>query len=364
MNNKKCKQCGTENPEDFIKKSGKGSWTNICRECNCKNRSESQKGEKNHRFGKSPSLESRKQHSERMKGKNNPMYGKHHSPKTCEILSNKNSGENSPLFGTKRSPEFCKNLSDKMKGENHPMYGKHHTPESKAKTSKSLKGENHPNFGKLLPPVTCKKMSISRTGKSLTLEHCKNMSESCKFTVKEYLEKYPWLELYEEMRDVKIHEMGKSGVQFKCKKCKQWFTPTVSEVSNRIRSIQSGTEGSFLYCSSDCKKGCELFNINTRHFLSILNRPTTEPIQNTSDYQTFRKEVLHRQLIQENIQTNHCEMCNSESNLHVHHEHPVKTHPHLALDPDNGIILCHICHNKIGHSGECSTASLANKICK
>jgi len=41
----------------------------------------------------------------------------------------------------------------------------------------------------------------------------------------------------------------------------------------------------------------------------------------------------------------------------------VKTHPYLALDPDNGISFCEECHYKIGHKTgtECSTGNLANK---
>ena len=78
----------------------------------------------------------------------------------------------------------------------------------------------------------------------------------------------------------------------------------------------------------------------------------------------WRNEVLNRQLLELNINNNHCEKCDSEINLHVHHEKPRKTHPHLSLDPDNGIILCSECHYKIGHTGNCSTGALANKICE
>jgi len=81
------------------------------------------------------------------------------------------------------------------------------------------------------------------------------------------------------------------------------------------------------------------------------------------EYNIWNKEVLERQRIRDKY--NSCEKCESTENLHVHHEKPVKTHPHLALDPDNGIVLCRECHYKYGHKTgtECSTGNLAAKIC-
>ena len=77
----------------------------------------------------------------------------------------------------------------------------------------------------------------------------------------------------------------------------------------------------------------------------------------------FIDEVLRRQ--KEEHGYNFCEKCYSTESLHIHHEKPVKTHSHLVLDPDNGIILCEKCHYKIGHKTgtECSTGMLANIIC-
>ena len=295
---KVCKQCGTENDEDFIWMNGKGSRTNICTKCfSDKNREQ-------------------------------------------------NTGKNNPNFGKKQSPESCKKRSNALKGDKSPMYGTKQPQYIKDKISKSIRGEKHPFYHKVRSP-----------------EHCSNISKSLKHTLEEFKEKYPLVFLMNDFREAP-HEIGKSLLQSKCKKCENWFTLTSTEFHNRVRYLEENKDNSYFYCSDECKYSCELFNLKPNHYINNLNRLDNEPFHKTPEYGIFRKEVFNRQLIQENIQTNHCEMCNSESNLHVHHEHPVKTHPHLALDPDNGIILCHICHNKIGHSGECSTASLANKICK
>ena len=69
----------------------------------------------------------------------------------------------------------------------------------------------------------------------------------------------------------------------------------------------------------------------------------------------------------EKLGHNECEICGIRINLHVHHEKPKKTHPHLSLDPDNGIILCgskgNSCHSKYGHKDKCSTGNLSHKLC-
>jgi group I intron endonuclease len=89
--------------------------------------SEHQIGEKNHRFGKSPSQqqrdkvsqtlintlqskEQREKMAERMKGEKNSMFGK--------------TGENSPHFGIVKSKEHKRKLSETHKGKNNGMYGK------------------------------------------------------------------------------------------------------------------------------------------------------------------------------------------------------------------------------------------------
>lgn len=42
-----------------------------------------------------------------------------------------------------------------------------------------------------------------------------------------------------------------------------------------------------------------------------------------------------------------CEICKSNRFLHVHHILPRSSHPELALDKDNLMVLCEECHKKI-----------------
>ena len=258
-----------------------------------------------------------------------------------------------------------------LKGENNPFFSKQHT-----KLSKGLMSDSH--IGKYPSRETLNKMSESHKRENLSdetlyklktcsknrwnskIEHEK-LSISLKYTLKDYIERWPWIIILEEMRDAPIQEIGKAGVQVRCKKCNDWYTPYSWEISNRINAFIKGKDYSYFYCSDNCKHSCPLFGLNSNSFINRLNESYNIP--DSGYLNIWKKEVFARQLLNEKICYNHCEKCNSESNLHVHHEKPQKTHPHMALDPDNGIILCGSCHSKFGHINECSTGSLANKIC-
>jgi hypothetical protein len=203
-----------------------------------------------------------------------------------------------------------------------------------------MQGKNNPMFGK---------------SRSIKIREC--LSKFNKFTLKDYQEKYPWFLLIEELRDYPNSEIGKAGVQVRCKKCGQWFTPYTYEIANRIIALKNNRDNGYFYCSDECKNSCSLFGLRINEFLNI------SYIDSNEGNYSWRCEVLNRQLQSEDLCFNHCEICNSETNLHVHHEKPQKTHPHMALDPDNGIVLCENCHLKYGHRDNCSTGSLANKIC-
>jgi len=139
-----------------------------------------------------------------------------------------------------------------------------------------------------------------------------------------------------------------------------WFTPTSIQLGERIRQLESsnGNDGSNFYCSQECKVECPIYNSRGADPFKNTKLPYTQ-----EEYNTWNKEVLERQRKRDIY--NFCEMCFSTENLHTHHEKPVKTHPYLALDPDNGIVLCQKCHYKIGHKTgtECSTGNLAKIIC-
>jgi hypothetical protein len=300
------------------------------------------------------------------------MFNKHHTPETKILISIASSGrKNSPGHrlaiskskkGKPRSIETCNKISMANKG-------KTRTLEVRAEISRRMRGENNPMFGKKRSIEFCNKQSESRRGKNHpgfgktpSYETRLNESNSRRLTFEKFKEKYPLICLVEEIRELPKSEwkVGMSDKQFRCKRCNKWFTPTIRQVLNRNYYLERNKDNSYFYCSDECENSCNLFGIKAN---TLLNNIENDSIHTSAEYQTFRQEVLTRQLQSEDLCFNHCEICNSELDIHVHHEHPVKTHPHLALDPDNGIILCGSCHRTVGHINECSTGVLANKVC-
>ena len=284
----------------------------------------------------------------------NIQIGRHHSPKTklkmsttykllhpridkiltCKYCKTSNADDFIRKGGKRTGKTVCtKCLCDRQTGDKSSLFNTHLSDETKLKISESGKG------------------------RYVSLETRIKNSIANKFSVEYYREKYPFFCEVEEIREAPP-KIGKAGIQVRCKKCNNWFTPSSHILFSRINALEKGNGGGcYFYCSDECKDSCPIFGYQP-------TKSTTETSKIDSyEYQVWRNEVLIRQLKEENICFNHCEKCNSEINLHVHHEHPVKTHPHMALDPDNGIILCRECHYRFGHLGDCSTASLANKIC-
>jgi hypothetical protein len=133
-----------------------------------------------------------------------------------------------------------------------------------------------------------------------------------------------------------------------------WFTPTYIQMYERIRQIESenGNGGCYFYCSSECKEECPLFNL--RYDPCQANKPSNKNYTQ-SDYQIFREHVLERDEYK-------CQYCEAPA-TDVHHEKPQSVEPFFALDPDYAWSCCEKCHYKRGHTGDCSTLSLALKGC-
>jgi len=154
---------------------------------------------------------------------------------------------------------------------------------------------------------------------------------------------------------------------FNCKNSEEnggYFEVTSSQIHLRNSGI-NGHDTYYLYCCEECKKACPLYKRSAAALHNLMNE-NKEILYTQEEYNTWHEEVLYRQRIENNTDTNFCENCNSTENLHVHHEVPQKIVPGYALDPDNGIIFCEKCHYEKGHAAgtECSSGNLANKICK
>jgi len=240
------------------------------------------------------------------------------------------------------SKETRKKISESKK-EKIP-WNKGITPSKKTrmKISKSNKGRDAWNKGKFMSKDF--RMKLSRIRKN---------------TIKKIIEKYYFFSKIEELR---YNPLNKKEIQVHCKNhnCENskekngWFTPTYSRLYERIRQLEkeNGNGGAYFYCSQKCRDTCPLYNVQS------------DPYKNNIIPYTYQENQLWRQIVLKEDK-NLCQYCGDKA-TDVHHIKPVKTHPHLALDPDNGISFCEKCHYKIGHKTEteCSTSSLANKTCK
>ena len=248
----------------------------------------------------------------------------------------------------------CKSVRYNNSGVNNSFFGKNHSLEAIEKNREF-------NIGRKQNKKTIekkKKISIELWKKEgFRKKVLKNLNRR---TIKMIENKYPFFSQIEEMR-YNPDKVDEKEIQIHCKNhnCKNskeqdgWFTPTYSQLYERIRQIENknGNGGSYFYCSDECKKECPLYRLNPNYVLND-NRdiPYTE-----SEYQTFRKFVLERDKYI-------CQYC-EEKATDVHHERPQKLEPFFSLDPDFAWSCCESCHYKKGHKDECSAGKLATKIC-
>jgi len=109
----------------------------------------------------------------------------------------------------------------------------------------------------------------------------------------------------------------------------------------------------YFYCSDQCKDACPLYN---KKLTQLLKEHNKEIKYTNKEYQQFRKHVLNRDKYV-------CQYCERQA-TYVHHERPQKSEPFFVLDPDYAWSGGKKYHYEKGHKDECSTGSLANKVCR
>jgi len=292
-----------------------------------------------------------------------PAIRKRNSARIKEIYQDPNSVYNTASYkkkmgdGVKKSYEDPKFIELRRKEST----GKKQSKETIKKKTKSLKETwKDPNSGYNLPSYKDKQSNgIKKAWKDPDSQYNSNLYKvSQKLTIEKINIKYSFFLKIEEMR-YNPNKPDERKIQVHCKNhnCKNskekggWFTPTYSQIYERIRALEKpyGMIENNFYCCQECKDICPLYNLKEDP-LKENNLPYT-----SAEYQTFRTFVLERD--------NYiCQYCGKPA-THVHHERPQKLEPFYALDPDYAWSCCEKCHYEKGHKEECSTGNLAKIVC-
>jgi len=132
--------------------------------------------------------------------------------------------------------------------------------------------------------------------------------------------------------------------------CRKWFTPTQSQVCNRINALNSnnGKESNF-YCSEECKENCSTFGQRI-HLKGYKSDTYRDP-----DWALMVKERDEYE----------CQICGSKEQLKAHHFEGIEQNPIESFDLDMGITLCKKCHDAAHAEIGCRYIDLTHKaLCK
>lgn len=100
--------------------------------------------------------------------------------------------------------------------------------------------------------------------------------------------------------------------------------------------------GKSRFCSRPCQYNWKSENergVNNKAWRGGM-RQLRARVMSTREYKNWRKQVLTRD-------QRTCQQCGSKRHLHAHHVLFLSTHPELMFDVDNGLTLCHPCHDNL-----------------
>ena len=128
-------------------------------------------------------------------------------------------------------------------------------------------------------------------------------------------------------------------LEVKCTYCGRWFTPTRSQVYDRIRALEGKQLGEQrLYCSNECKKACPIFGkiLYPKGF----QKETSREVQ--PELRQLRFE----------IDKYRCQKCGKHQDeltvpLHCHHIEGIRWEPLESADIDKCITFCKDCHIEV-----------------
>lgn len=143
-------------------------------------------------------------------------------------------------------------------------------------------------------------------------------------------------------------EDGIKKLTVSCSYCGRMYSPSMDEVSRRVKSINNVDKGnSAFYCTDDCKKNCSSFA--KKLYPSGYKVATSREVN-----PLLRKLCFDRDGFM-------CIKCKAKENLHCHHILGATQYKLLSNDIDNVITVCASCHKKIHAQDGCKYNDLKCK---
>jgi 5-methylcytosine-specific restriction endonuclease McrA len=131
----------------------------------------------------------------------------------------------------------------------------------------------------------------------------------------------------------------KNILEVKCTYCGNWYIPTLSSISERVRALLGTNRGELrLYCSEKCKQSCSIYR----------------QIKYPKGFKQTSSREVQPELRQMRFKLDNytCQKCNKHQDelevaLHCHHIEGIRWEPLESADLDKCITVCEDCHKKI-----------------
>ena len=139
--------------------------------------------------------------------------------------------------------------------------------------------------------------------------------------------------------DCRRNPFDRNILEVKCTYCGRWFTPTRSNVYDRVRALEGKQLGEQrLYCSNECKEACPIFGkiLYPKGF----QKETSREVQPELRQMRFKLDNYT------------CQKCKKHQDellvgLHCHHIEGIRWEPLESADIDKCITYCKDCHLEV-----------------
>ena len=234
---------------------------------------------------------------------------------------------------------FCSNS-----GKNHPMYNKKHSEKTKMKTSKSL-------FGRIFSIEHRRNLSKSKIKFYKKPENNPNWKGGVtKKNVSFYDTYASQISFCEEVRR---NKQDPNILEVKCAYCGKWYIPTLTSIKGRINVLNGSQTGEHrLYCSTQCKQECPIFN--QTKWPKGFKPATSREVQPELRQMCFERDNYT------------CQKCGKTQDeldvgLQCHHIEGIRWEPLESADLDKVITFCKNCHIEVHKQPDCGYYDLRCK---